>query len=300
VGDRVASIIIPVGHYHRDVVDRAYHSAIHQTVPCDVLVIHDDDKRGASWARNQGIAQAVSPFVIFLDADDEMHPMFVEKTLRRWLELGAGAHYIYTDWRLPDGRVRYADECFNFFDVGMAHINTTLISLGACYAAGGFDEAMRGGEDEDFYARVRMTGMCHARVSEPLVNYNIGQGASATNPTTNPDYPAAAAAIDRRFRHKYSKYRGVIMGCCGNNTPPQGQVPLNEPFEESVLAYALYTPARMTGPKSGIGYKRAGLGQQMYVHRDDQAARPDLWQIVPKVENLVPDKDDVLKLSGLV
>lgn len=298
----VTSIIIPVGPYHRDICHRAYESAKEQTLPCDVLVSFDHDKRGAAWARNQGAAQARTPFLTFLDADDELEPTFVERTLRRWLELGANAYYIYSDWRLPDGRCRYAEESFDIFSMGMAHIITTLLPRAAFNAVGGFDERIGGAgeEDQDLYARLHIAGMCHARVAEPLVEYHRDLGRSATN-DNNPDYAASVAAIEQRFKQKFSRYRGINMaGCCGDVVQPQGQVPLNEPFEGSVLAFAMYQPMRLTGPASGIGYKRAGLGQQMYVHKDDLAARPDLWQPVPTVEALVPPKPDVLKLAGLL
>lgn len=302
--DTVSTIIIPVAHYHRDVADRARAQAQAQTVPCEVLVIHDDDRRGAAWARNQGIARATSPFVTFLDADDTLDPAFVEKTFRRWLGLN-GAYYVFTDWRLPDGKCRYAEESFDFFSTGMAHIITTLLPTQAARHVGGFDEAIRGAgeEDEDFYARLHVAGMCHARVAEPLVEYHIGEGRSSTNATTNPNYAATVAAIEQRFAQKFSKYRGVNMcgAGCGGTITPQGQVPLNEPFENSVLVFALYDPKRLTGPRSGIGYKRTMMrGQKMYVHKDDVAARPDLWQPVPTVEALVPPKEDVLKAAGLL
>lgn len=299
--DTVSTIIIPVAHYHRDIADRARAHAQAQTVPCEVLLVHDDDRRGAAWARNRGIARAASPFITFLDADDTLDPTFVEKCLRRWLMLD-GAYYIFTDWRMPDGRCRYAEESFDFFSTGMAHIITTLLPTKAARHIGGFDETMRGAgeEDEDFYARLHIAGMCHARVAEPLVEYHIGEGRSSTNATTNPNYAATVAAIEQRFVQKFSRYRGINMGCCGNNNPPQGQVPLNQPFEGSVLVTALYTPRKEVGPVTGIGYKRAGFGMQLYVHKDDVAARPDWWQPVPTVEALVPPKEDVLKAAGLL
>lgn len=304
--DTVATIVIPVAHYHRDIADRAYTNAQAQSVPCEVLVIHDDDQRGAAWARNQGIAKATAPFVSFLDADDTMHPTFVEKTFRCWLDLRRdyylrSAYYIFSDWRLPDGRVRYAEDNFDFFATGMAHIITTLLPTRAARYIGGFDESIRGAEDEDFYARLHVAGICHARVAEPLVDYHIDQGRSSTNATTNPNYAATVATIEQRFNQKFSKFRGVNMGCCGDVTPPQGQVPLNEPFPGSILAIALYTPMKLTGPMSGIGYKRpTSRGQTMHVHKDDVAAWPHMWQPVPRIENLVPPKEDVLKLAGLV
>lgn len=297
--DTVSTIIIPVAHYHRDIAERAYQNALAQTVPCEVLLIHDDDRRGAAWARNQGIARAQSPFVTFLDADDTLDPTFVEKTFRRWHMLD-GAFYVFTDWQMPDGRTRYAEETFDFFSTGMAHIITTLLPTKAARAIGGFDERLGEAEDEDFYARLHVAGLCHARVAEPLVEYHIDQGRSRTNATTNPDYAVTVAAIEQRFIQKFSRYRGMNMGCCGNNTPPQGQMPLNQPFEDAVLAFALYQPMRLTGPVSGIGYKRAGLGQKMYVHKDDVAMWPHMWQPVPTVEALVPAKEDVMKLAGLL
>lgn len=299
--DTVSTIIIPVAYYHRDIADRARAHAQAQTVPCEVLLVHDNDRRGAAWARNQGIAKAASPFVTFLDADDTLNPIFVEKTFRRWLDCN-GAYYVFTDWQMPDGKCRYAEESFDFFSTGMAHIITTLLPTRAARSIGGFDETMHGAgeEDEDFYARLHVAGMCHARVAEALVEYHIDQGRSSTNATTNPDYEATVAAVAQRFTQKFSRYRGINMGCCGTSSPPQGQVPLNEPFEGSVLVFAMYQPMRLTGPASGIGYKRAGLGQTMHVHKDDLAARPDLWQPVPTVEALVPPKEDVLKAAGLL
>lgn len=266
-----------------------------------MLVIHDDNQRGAAWARNQGVAKATTPFVTFLDADDTLDPTFVEKTFRRWLDLN-GVYYIFSDWQMPDGKARYAEDEFDFFATGMAHIITTLLPTRAVRFIGGFDESIHGAgeEDEDFYARLHVAGMCHARVAEPLVEYHIDQGRSSTNATTNPDYAATVAAVEQRFNQKFSKFRGINMGCCGSPATPQGQVPLNEPFEGSVLAFALYQPMKVTGP-SGIGYKRPTTrGQQMYVHKDDIAAWPHMWQPVPRVEALIPPKDDVLKLAGLV
>ena len=71
------SIVIPVATYHKDLAARALASVQVQTAPCIPIVIQDTEGRGAGWARNQGLAQVQTPYVVFLDADDEITPTFV-------------------------------------------------------------------------------------------------------------------------------------------------------------------------------------------------------------------------------
>ena len=89
-----ASIITPFALYHAAIVQRAVDSAMDQSLPVEIITIEDTEHTGAGLARNAGATQATAPFIVFLDADDHLHPAFVERTLLRWQP----GHYVYCDW----------------------------------------------------------------------------------------------------------------------------------------------------------------------------------------------------------
>src|SRR5688500_4262573 len=94
------TVVIPYASYHEQVVQHAIHSVRRQTVQANLVTIHDSEGLGAGWARNQGLAQVETNFVVFLDADDTINPYFVERTLRAWKP----KRYVYTDWMVAHAR----------------------------------------------------------------------------------------------------------------------------------------------------------------------------------------------------
>ena len=68
------SIIIP----HKGpqwLLDRCV-ASVPQRDNLQIIVIHDEEGRGAGWARNQGLSKAEGSYVIFADSDDYFHPCF--------------------------------------------------------------------------------------------------------------------------------------------------------------------------------------------------------------------------------
>ena len=47
----------------------------------EFIVVHDDDSRGLSWARNRGLERAKGEYVFFVDADDTVDARFLEVLL---------------------------------------------------------------------------------------------------------------------------------------------------------------------------------------------------------------------------
>lgn len=287
-----ADIIIPVGPYHTELAREAVNSARAQTIPCNVIRIDDTEGRGAAWARNAGARQGCSPFLVFLDADDILHPQFVEHTLNAY----RARSYVFTDWRTYDDRVRYAVDTTNFFKVGMYHIITTLLPRSAFEAVGGFQEGLPALEDEDLYYQLQVAGICGVRCAEPLVWYRRQHGRGMVNSVFHGESKRQQAVdkMDAYFTHRYGKYRRLtyMCSCQDKKAAPQ---PTNQQEDGLVLARALYTPQREVGPVSGRKYPRTGLGYEIWVDPRDAEARPDKWEVIPQIDT--PSVEDVRAMA---
>lgn len=283
----IVDVIIPVSPNHRDIVYEAVASAQAQTVPCSVFVVNDTHRRGAAWARNEGIRQGHAPFVVFLDADDLLMPTFLERTLATYRQ----NTYVYTDWLTYDDQVRTVRECADVVNSHMPHIITTLLPRSVVEYVGGFDESLSALEDEDLYAKVQLAGVCGVHYPEPLVHYRRQFGTSDVNSVQHGEAHRLATLdkLNPIFEQRYRKYKGKTMCACGSKeTKAQ---PSNEPGEGKVLARPLYTQQRQPSPSGKPAYPRAGIGDTLYVYKEDVELRPDLWEPVQLV--VTPDVDTV-------
>jgi hypothetical protein len=127
---------------------------------------------GVSAARNRGLAEADTPFVVFLDGDDRLHPDAIQR-LHRAIVDDAGAAAAFgamrkmladgrpypgekplTEVRYPSGDVVEAMVRENFLANG-GHV---MVRTAAARAAGGFDTRLRLSEDWEFWCRLALTG----------------------------------------------------------------------------------------------------------------------------------------------
>lgn len=196
----VVSVVIPVGPGHEAYLVDALDSVQAQTMPeWECVVVNDTgadlDLSGHPWAhqmptfgapagagvaRNAGLRMARAPFVVFLDADDVLHPRFLEETLRAY-----DGHYVYTDWATLQDANRIDGEVETHtveeYDqqkmlTGLRHAVTTLLPTSAIRAVGGFDEGLPCFEDWDLYCKLAVAGYCGARLAQPLLIYRISGG----------------------------------------------------------------------------------------------------------------------------
>ena len=274
------TVCVPFAPYHDDLVSRAVESIKAQTIPVDYFVFRDDNQRGPGYGRNRLLSRVQSPFVAFLDADDELEPDFAETCLKLWLHVNQPNRYVYTNWYI-DGEIRVPPAPCGLWnrraDMNMGasfHLVTTFLPADYARAIGGFDETLSANEDADFAVRLKIAGICGIHLNAPLVRYNTG-GQRSLSARVNGDtqwyqneyFPARFGAYERH----------LTMGCCGDNTAVSN-LPIGEQQPGDVLAMALWTGnQQVRGLHTGRLYPRMSKPKTCYVAPEDIAKSPDRW-----------------------
>jgi hypothetical protein len=291
----LADVVIPVAPYHLDKAQRAIQSAKQQSVPVTVTVQVDNDLHGTGWARNKGAAQGDAPFVVFLDADDELHPDFVKQCALAYRQ----GVFVYSDWQLPAGEIIRLPDCTTargWLQHKVFHLVTTLMPRALFQQVGGFDETLPGLEDMDFYLRLHSKGICGIRCAQSLVTYHTDDGQRSQRVMDSGQYAPLRASIAGRYE------RNASMGCCGDPIPMELPPPDGR-AEGDVLAVSLWEGNRdQRGAVSGRRY-RGGWQREIWIDprdlgtKDSVTGQPAFVQIIP-LEQLAPDVDTVLRLAG--
>jgi glycosyl transferase family 2 len=275
----LVSIVTPVAPYHANLLPRCVASVEAQTSPATHIVVHDVEQRGAGAARNQGLRQVETPFVVFLDADDQIEPTFLEACLNAYDE----KHYIFTDWYQND-EVKSAPDCA--WTQQKWHVITTLLPTVWVRHVGGFDENLVAGEDTHLYMKLTRGGMCGKRLAQPLFRY--GKGGLRSKQLMNGQVLGGFAytALMKRLTDEFG---GKPMACCGETSPALNQA-VNEQLPGMVLAEAIWGGNRqVNGVKTGFLYPRTGNGKSVWVYPEDAYAAPHLFRIVrPSVPTAAP------------
>lgn len=260
------TFIVPAAPYHEALLERAVASIEAQTIPAAVVVIRDTERRGASWARNRGIEQVRTRWLSFLDADDEVLPTFVERTVAAWQP----RRFVYTNWY--DGEhVFQASPCPWTSDT--RNVITTLLATDEARSVGGFDETLAGLEDTHYYLKLLSAGICGLHVPEPLFRYGKdGQRSKAFYRTD------AYFAVVERFNREFGRRPTMACGGCGSGNSDYQALPAGERLDADVLAIALWSGNRIErGRSTGRLYPRAGNGAQLWVDPRDVDAAPQLF-----------------------
>ena len=170
--------------------------------------------RGVSAARNRGIEEATSDWVAFLDADDEWHPAFLERTVglaRAFPEVSAiFANYAMSGTEKNVHRVvpscaglldNYFSFCLANTGEGM-HSSSVLARRTALQAVGGFPVGVTHFEDVDTWWRLAWTGPV-GYIPEALAVYHTETLGSATKQVTQGwSRPPLCVETYRRWRRE--------------------------------------------------------------------------------------------------
>jgi glycosyltransferase involved in cell wall biosynthesis len=135
-------------------------------------VFHHQQNLGLPAARNTGIQNAKGKYICCLDADDKLHPTYLEKALCL-MESNLGIDFVYAWTQVfgEENRVWYA---LQFDPEGLLdhnQLNPPAVFRRRCWEkAGGFREVMRDGyEDWEFWIRLAYHGCRGFRIPEKLI-----------------------------------------------------------------------------------------------------------------------------------
>jgi glycosyltransferase involved in cell wall biosynthesis len=193
LGDRV-SIVIACRN-QGEFLGEAIESAIHQTHPCNVVVVLNDcsdnseevankylnynnyhliieEEAGLSRARNIGIRHVDADYIVCLDSDDYLDLDAIRLMLEAY-DGGLVRHDIKMFGDL-NKMVTYGngDDTLEQFIKFNRSVCTTMFSKSLFEEVGGYDEEMkRGFEDWDLWVRMMATGIHIKTVHKPLLFY---------------------------------------------------------------------------------------------------------------------------------
>lgn len=229
------SVIIPVGDGHEELVHTAIDSLIGQSFRnWEVLVIDDTETRldslatlypfirlirhphvGAGASRNVGLDEAKAPLVLFLDADDYLHPDALQSMLGLYAR-GQG-QYVYTHWfSVHDGEVK-REEVPEYDRYTMLrapqHAVTVLMDTQKARKIR-FSERYDLLEDWDFFIRCAISGYHGMLLPEPLLYVRTDKGFKTREVMKNPRIQL------ERTRERYTDYlegKVSMPGCCGGD-----------------------------------------------------------------------------------
>ncbi len=128
---------------------------------------------GLSSARNAGFAAATGTFVLPLDADDEIKPDMLARTVAA-LDADSEAGYAYAQIEVFGDEHGIVCKTWNLFEqLATNQLPYCLLMRRSVWAeSGGYDEAMREGyEDWEFNIRISKLGFRGVQVESPLFRY---------------------------------------------------------------------------------------------------------------------------------
>ncbi|WP_082420489.1 glycosyltransferase [Paenibacillus sp. A3] len=169
-----------------------------------VKVLHQENS-GLSAARNTGINTAIGEFILPLDADDIIDPLFFEKTVEA-IQKDENIGFVYTYvqffgaasgiWKTPEFDP-------NLLLISNLCVASSLFRHDAFDQIGGYKEDMTFGfEDWDFWIYMVENGWKGKCIPEPLFFYRKHQESMLSNSQKNRSY-----LIEKLVEHHYTSYQ---------------------------------------------------------------------------------------------
>jgi glycosyltransferase involved in cell wall biosynthesis len=202
MADTVSVVVATYGDltFWGPLAQRAAKSALIQTRDCEVLLQHGET---LAEARNAGAEHANGDWLIFLDADDELDPGYVEAMLAGSEGLRQPATLGIVNGRADPEPVIIKPRGKTLLD-GNHLVIGTMMPRADFLAVGGFRE-LWAWEDWDLFIRLWLRGLRDEPIPEAIYRVHVKEG-------SRNDLPASGTSEQRRRVLKlYAEIRSLYM-----------------------------------------------------------------------------------------
>ncbi len=145
----------------------------------ETIIIRDKDKKGASWARNEGFKKSKGKYVFFCDHDIELHPNIIEAMLKHIR--GSGASFTYCNYdRAGEFNERHFSKDWDLKELKkFNYISTMSLILAKDFP--GFDEKLERFQDWDLWLTMAEDGKFGKLLNHTLFTAYYSKGDISTN-----------------------------------------------------------------------------------------------------------------------
>ena len=139
-----------------------------------ISVVHHAKNMGLPATRNTAIILAKGKFILPLDADDKIAPKCLEEMLREIkLHPEKIIYCNYIEFGDKNRHITMPDYCFETLEKFNQMVCCSMFSRKMWVEIGGYDEALKGMEDWNFWMKAGYAGYYGFRVNEFLFYYRI-------------------------------------------------------------------------------------------------------------------------------
>lgn len=138
----------------------------------NIKIIHQENQ-GPSSARNNGISHSSGEFILPLDADDTIHPDYIQSCVNI-LKNNKDISPVYCDTHhigQLQGIEQRPEWSLERLKQGPFIVNCSMFHKKAFEICGGYDVSLKGWEDYDLWIRMGINGYSGKRIPKPLFMY---------------------------------------------------------------------------------------------------------------------------------